>query len=174
MIVVRKWVAGGVALVVVGVSTYLLLQPRKGSVEYHKSEYLRLWNSRSGLDRWIMQKSTRQIVGWRLRQNSKYREFHVEALKELGYLETGVFVVSNRPGDLIEKVLDGAFGRTNMAHDFIFIGECGSNTLTVVHPHEERHLWQQVVSEADAKQSKELSIYGTTVKQPPPYVGGYE
>jgi len=89
----RKWVVAGLIVVVaIGVGTYLLSQPRRGTVEYHKRKY-----AEAGMPEWVLKKGVPAVL-----QNLYERrfvrefEFHRSALIELGYLERRLFVVTNR------------------------------------------------------------------------------
>jgi hypothetical protein len=93
----NRLLIGAIAVVVIGVAAYFLSQPRKGSVEYHKREYLRI-NKRGSSVPWVDRRSVPHIVGsfygWRL---SRQSDFHYSALIEAGYLRKSVFMISNSP-----------------------------------------------------------------------------
>ena len=82
---------GAIALVGIGVGTYLFSQPRNGTVEYHKRKYLQ-----TGVPRWALAKGVPSIVrGFYERRFSREVEFHRSALIDAGYLAESVFVISN-------------------------------------------------------------------------------
>jgi hypothetical protein len=87
--------------VVMGVITFLS-EPKRGSVEYHKGEYLKALTDLG--NRWIgMAPRLVEDVYWRRRADRI--EFHRRALVESGFLTKERFAVSNRPPQEIETAL---------------------------------------------------------------------
>src|SRR5687768_11553 len=97
----RKSVAIGFVIVTIGLVAFVLSRPKKGTIEWHKREYLTAckgsWKERAlNLGRRALGKqpsfSTEQV--------EKEAE-HQRALIKLGFLEERELVFSNRPIDYI-------------------------------------------------------------------------
>jgi hypothetical protein len=90
----RKWVVVGLAvLAIVGVSRYLVSQPRKGTVDYHKKEYLyrvRVLETMPG------KRYPAFVENFLLKRHTKQGVFHYRELLRAGYFEDRVFTLSNR------------------------------------------------------------------------------
>jgi len=99
---VRKRIALAiVAVVVIGVGAYLVSVfsgPKRGSVEWHKREYLEARKS-SGLDYWLPRRWREAY--WDRKQEA--RSVHLAALIELGYVERRSVTVSKCPSVVIEN-----------------------------------------------------------------------
>jgi len=101
----RKRILIGLAvLAVLGVGAYLLSQPSKGSVEYHKEKYREAYewsnptrDAQTPVVDWIILHAPDAVNRFFWRRNRKRIDFHRNALLEAGYLVQRDFVVSNRP-----------------------------------------------------------------------------
>jgi hypothetical protein len=89
----RKWVVAGVALAVIGMGTYLVSQPREGTVAYHIRELRKVGNG--PVDNWFIPHSPQRIVDMWEERGLKKVQFHMDALIRSGYLERRLFTVSN-------------------------------------------------------------------------------
>ena len=87
----KRLVIGAVAAAVICVGVYVLSQPRKGSVEYHKRKYLQAgvpdWTRKNGIPAGVRR--------FYLRRFGRELEFHRGALIDAGYLKERVLLVSN-------------------------------------------------------------------------------
>jgi hypothetical protein len=87
----KRLVIGAIAVLVISIAAYVLSQPRKGTVEYHKRKYLE-----AGVPQWALVKGVPGFVRhFYERRFSHAFEFHRRALIDGGYLRESVFVVSN-------------------------------------------------------------------------------
>jgi len=97
-----RLVIGAIAVLVMGVATYMLSQPKKGTVEWHEKEYLRC-SKGPRLERVV------NFVKRRIGMEPSYRgmpeaqmereRHHRRALIDLGYLVESEFVLSNQTVD---------------------------------------------------------------------------
>lgn len=102
----RKWVVAGLVALAVGAGAYLLSQPKKGTVEWHKKEYFSTLEQKYGqrlIDR--ARRSTYQRTGWRwllstqtVNERVKLQakiDAHREALVRSGYIVERIFTVND-------------------------------------------------------------------------------
>jgi hypothetical protein len=139
---VRKRIAIAV-LVIVGVAVlvYVVSQPKKGSVEWHKREY------RVAMDHWMgrsFSERARQLyakvfgVPGRERAIAEFHrkarivDRHQRALIRLGYLEEQMFIASNTPVANLSAAIDVVARKTVTNHDFFVVALSGSNGIKVV------------------------------------------
>jgi hypothetical protein len=92
----RRWVfAGVVVTVVIGVAAYMLSQPRRGTVEYHKKKYLEAHET-GPVGEWIILHAPVAVHDLYWKPREKRTDFHRNALLEAGYFAQREFIVSNR------------------------------------------------------------------------------
>ena len=155
----KRILIGLLAVIGGGVLAFVLLQPKKGSIEWHKRELLATRDNR-GFANWAGQ-LWNKIRG----QSPDYERriartrFHEDALIQLGYLETWQFVVSNRPP---RDVMDTIF----LTHDLknpeywgLYAEYCGMvfegpNTVRVVGRKGDQAKWEALVRKADIAGAK--------------------
>ena len=153
----RKWVvAGVVTLVAVGVSAYLLSQPRKGLVEYHKEKYLEAYGV-GPIVEWIILHAPMAVHDLYWQPKQKRIDFHRNALLEAGYLVQREFVVSNRPvrdvSDDLYKARFDVFTDTNDFAGLPFFYRAATNRIRVVGRAIDMDKWEDVIRKADAPQN---------------------
>ena len=145
----KRIIIGLLILSVIGIAVFFVSQPERGSVEWHKREYLRAeeW---SRVERWIHINAPYKLEKAQARRKSEQRERHLKALFELGYLEERVFVLSNS----LTKERANAFWTlhdvfTNDALGVSCIRDMGTNTITVVGLREQMPQWQEAIRKMD-------------------------
>ena len=145
----KRLVIGLLILSVIGTAVIFFSQPKKGSVEWHKREYLRArdWGR---VEQWIEINAPYNLRKAQADRKAKRTEIHLKALFELGYFEERVFVLSNS----LTKERGNAFWTlhhvfTNDVLDVSGIKDMGTNTVTVVGLREEMPQWQEAVRKMD-------------------------
>ena len=159
----RKWVVAGLlALVASGVSWYLLSQPRKGTLEYHKRKYVEAHLEtarRDPIGDWIRLHAPMAVDDLYWRPKLKRLDFHRNALLEAGYLVEREFVVSNRPArsicDDLYKVRNDVFNDTNdLAGIPFFYWNGTTNRISVLARAIDVDYWEDVIRKADVRETK--------------------
>src|SRR5213594_3836470 len=108
----KRIVIGVVAIIGVGVLVFVVSQPRKGSLEYHKREYFDAQPGGGWRDV-LRQLLGREPMSREVSKEDQARmKFHEKALIKLGYLEEWTFIVSNQPPTNVLNALAGAVGAT--------------------------------------------------------------
>jgi hypothetical protein len=142
---VRKRIAiAVVAVLVIAVAAYVVSQPHKGTIDYHKREYLEALNDTTLRDR------GRHFLGWVARKRppsgrpepSKRLLTHERTLVALGYLERREFIISNRPAAYL------ILAHPNLP-ECVRIEEPATNILAIVAPRDEMPIWEDIVRKAD-------------------------
>jgi len=147
---VRKRIVIGLLIVsAIGTAVFFLSQAKRGSVEWHKREYLKArdWGR---VEQWIEINAPYHLSKAHAERKAKRTEIHLKALFELGYFEERVFVLSNS----LTKERGNAFWTlhhvfTNDVLDVSGIKDMGTNTVTVVGLREELPRWQEAVRKMD-------------------------
>src|SRR5215207_9499521 len=129
----KRIIIGLLAVVVIGVVVFFLSQPKKGSVEWHKREYLASRESRKFED-WIG-RGPPVIRNAYWDRKWKRGEFHHHQLINLGYLEERIFVISNRPTrDVMRAVFRGLPDVFPNDSRFLEIRLAYTNALSITAP----------------------------------------
>jgi hypothetical protein len=145
----RKWVVAGVALVVICVIGYFLDRPRLGTVEYHKKQFVKHLNQ-SRLDDWVEKHGPARFQKFWADRHYKRLFFHMDALVELGYLDTRTFIISNStPKQVARAIVSGSYATTNINRDFSGIQNVGPDSITILGPRDEMQAWGKLIREAD-------------------------
>jgi hypothetical protein len=110
--------AQGVAVVVIGALAIWVSEPKMGSVEWHKREYLRDWNRAAG-NTWTDYVRRRLPIARRiiepgvtfeeLREIAPSLHSNHNALVSLGYVVTTTVSVTNQPPDVVAKAVQGKY-----------------------------------------------------------------
>jgi hypothetical protein len=149
---------GGIVIVVVagiGITAYKLSQPKKGTIEWHKKEYLSAFKqpwTKQAQNLWNRVRGKPQSVSYTLGQFAR-AEGHQRALITLGYLEEREFVISNRTiNDVIHEssriiLADPRWRRASP--DFVENRVDGSNVLVTVARREDMPIFVDAVRKAD-------------------------
>jgi hypothetical protein len=146
----KRIVIACVAVVVIGVLAVWLSQPKKGSVEYHKSAYLR---AIPGPGKWLGFAPRVVQQAWSARRTERLA-FHWEALQENGYLRDSGFVVSNvAPSDVAQTVLDRVSGLGSKHSHFVWVSDTDSNVVVITAPMAVMKQLEEWVRAADVPES---------------------
>jgi hypothetical protein len=142
------------AIVAIAMGARLLSQPKKGSVEWHKREYLRAHAMPStwrGV-RYFVQPGFAQPEYWN--QRARRIHFHRQALLESGYLTEREFVVSNRPA---QDVAEALLGSVELRKDYPFVCPMWieTNVVAVIARPGEMDKVGKWIREADVRESAE-------------------
>jgi hypothetical protein len=145
----------------VGVVGYVLSQPRKGSLEWHKREYLRAWKRVTGStlrDRiqYVYFSSTKKPEKvWGQPKDLEKFFTNQAVLVQLGYLEARQFTVTNLPArDLTERFF-GEFAENQL--DFVdveYSKRPESNDMIVIAPRTFMPTVEEWIRKMDAPQSR--------------------
>jgi hypothetical protein len=118
----KRLVIGVIAAVVVGVAAYVLWEPGKERVEFHKERYLRCamslspYNQETFIER--NAPASLQVAIWRFME--RRRKHHRDALIRRGYLAQLTLVPSNAPpGTVMSRVYMSLWGITGFEPDLI-------------------------------------------------------
>ncbi len=162
-------VIGAVAIVAVGVLALVVSEPKKGSVEWHKKEYLAAWKRINGIT-WHdgMDRYWAKITGTPLKTKRElvmvsgptlpYSEallLHHEALIRLGYLVEERFEVSNTGKKVAEKayrLAKEAIPRDRMECTQILSWD-RIRGITIIAPRQDMATWEKVLREAGVTES---------------------
>ena len=102
----KRLVIGAIAVVVIGVAAWVFWEPGKGTLEWHKREYLEELaraRSRSWVERIPVPGIVRQ---WYWDRRSERRKFHQEELIRLDFLEAKQIDVKNTLGGQLNGILE--------------------------------------------------------------------
>jgi hypothetical protein len=155
----RKRIAiGAIAVIVIGVTGYLLSQPRKGTVEWHSREYRRAC---AGYGRYRLQhamNAVRRRLGlvshfqWRIADLRKEKE-HQTALINLGFLKESTFVVSNHPSDTVSfaatLAIEWNSSFAGLTGEFVSITRPETNVIRIVAEPKDTPLVMSLIRECD-------------------------
>jgi hypothetical protein len=145
----KRLVIGAIVLLVIGVAAYMLSQPRKGTVEYHKVEFLRA--TKLG-----PMTSYLEEMGVINDPKRSRREFHRQQLLKAGYLTTATFVISNRPlHDAFLEVWAGLSGVLT-AEEEVFVDRRwkSPDMIIVVAPNETMKSVEGFIRKLDVPETK--------------------
>jgi hypothetical protein len=104
-VVRKRIVIAAIAVLVVGGLAHVLSQPRTGTIEYHKKEYVAAFRKGALADLVVDRGVTAaDRLDWKSRR--RRIEFHRDALISAGFFEQKEFILSNRPPrDALRKLL---------------------------------------------------------------------
>ena len=153
MVGVRKRViiAGVIAFLGVVVVVFMIAQrPKRGSVEYHKREYVKA--SEDGFFGAFLTRGRGPVQRWYSRRETERKEFHRQALIEAGYLGEKVFVISNRaPINVLPELTRSMFDAFTMQDEagYPVVRTFTTSNITVVGLSNEMHKWDDVIRKVD-------------------------
>ncbi len=159
----KRIVIGLLAVVVIGVVAFVLTRPKRGTVEWHKREYVA---AKSQLySEGALIRRLKRFVADHLGLPRAYDRMaeHEAALLRLGFLEERTVVVSNRaPSLLLLDAMDIDRGgslvdRFNNGERFLDLNIVpGSNAIRVVTTRQDMRFWEEPIRNADVpKQERE-------------------
>lgn len=143
-----------IAVVILGLFLYVLSQPKKGSVEWHKRAYLAAWK-RLNLDDWRSRFARFLNDKASLKPDSLYPSeserglltekiaSHRRALVRLRYLTEKVIVVSDAPDDSLVQSMPEWPEKDSPFLDFEFISDKGTNGVLITGPVTSIEPWEK-------------------------------
>lgn len=145
-------------IVVIGVSAFVLVRPKPGTVEWHINKCRSAHQQMNAPARWRIYAHT----AWNLvrmaegdsfvMEQFEKREKHQRALVKLGYLEEREFVLSNRAiDDVIGEASRrlGADPRWTRSRPEFFDIRRGTNMIIIVATHDDMHVVADAIRQAD-------------------------
>jgi hypothetical protein len=155
----KRIIIGLLAVVVSGVVAFFVSQPKKGSVEWHKREYLAAmnhWMGRSLGDR-VKQLSAKVfgVPGPELGRGRWSKvEFHRKALIEVGYLEERTFRLSNavpkRVFAVVMKAAENVIPEERRGLVTIMSGgNRPTSPVAIICPRQDTAKWEELIRKAD-------------------------
>jgi hypothetical protein len=147
----KRIVAGVILVVVIGVGAYVLSQPKEGTVEWHKEQWVKA-NTKTPVTQLmklgIVPRTIRQAY---FRGAEERAALHWQALVDAAYLTQRVVAVSNHPVlPRLWKDINDTF--TNDTPTFTIIRRTNFN-LTVTAPAEAIDRIEEIIRKDDASQS---------------------
>jgi hypothetical protein len=146
----RKWVLVIVVLALLGIATALRLffsEPRNGSVQYHKEQYL---IGSGAMDKWIQNNAPGIVTAFWMNRRVERSQFHYDALMKSGYFEEREFTLSNRsPKAVLYPQRELHRYLTNVNYRLTIILSAGSNTVTIRAPREDMDELEKAVRKFD-------------------------
>jgi hypothetical protein len=153
----RKRIAIGLlGAVVIGMVAFFLSQPTKGSVEWHKREYLDAWKRlneqtltdkvKHFLNRIAGRKVTRQV--WP-REDHERVQSHRAALLTLGYLDQQAFDFTNCSRAQVLSSPAFAFAHRGSQREFVMVTIQDTNTLHIIALREDMPLFVEAIRKVD-------------------------
>lgn len=151
----KRIIIGLLAIVVIGVVAFVVSQPKKGSVEWHKKEYLAAWKELHG-ETWGEQikEIAYDITGHRFRPRKltsaergrldKQAESNRVALVRLGYLGKRKFILTNCTPQAVFK----SASASEMRGPFVTVWYA-ENELGVAAPSDVIIKWEEIVRKLD-------------------------
>ena len=155
----KRVIIGAIAVVGIGVGVYVLSQPKRGSVEWHKSEYLKFASGGSQIGKWICDYGPEALAQRLEKLRDQHIVRHRDALVRLGYLARTTLVVSNAAvDDIADRVLVNMcdfyplpprrWEPKNVDYQF-FSYEKGTNFIEIFCNKDDVREWQRVIAKAD-------------------------
>jgi hypothetical protein len=147
----KRIVIGAIAVIALGVLALVLSQPKKGSVEYHKKQFLRAHYSGSVAQRLLPRGPTSLRVAYFRRKEGQIN-YHRQRLVELGYLREKVFVISNQPTWGVVNALRLSVDTfTALAPQITFAAVLDetTNSVRLVGPPDEIPKWEALIRKFD-------------------------
>lgn len=149
----RAKVSVSLCIAALAVTAAALTGPPKGTVEWHKREYVRARNGSQVVG--VFQEVRKTITGRSASQPLDIERIrtHLTALVKLGYLEERMFCVSNRPPEDVIDTLLHTLSIPNELSDFGGMSDIGTNSITVIGLRENMFKWEKLIREADLPES---------------------
>jgi hypothetical protein len=157
----KRIIIGLLAVVVIGVGVFFLSQPKKGSVEYHKREYLatldklfgrrwvdRVWSylDKAGARRERLSSEEKDGLELRLVR-------HQRSLIDLGFLVERQFPVSNVSASNVQREISWTWlsrlGEERTLFTWVKGNPGTTNTVRVIGRAEHMPFWESLIGEFD-------------------------
>ena len=153
----KRIVIALIAVVAIGLGayvTFLLSGPKRGSVEYHKREFLRArhWGM---ADEGMYRYGPGEWMSARLDKKNNRLARHQNALINLGYLEERTVVVRNPFRDVLANMLKHLSTNSieGVDEDFCNLQTKGTNVFRIVVVKGDASTWERLIREADVPES---------------------
>ena len=146
----KRFVISVITMAVIGVATYMLSQPKRGTVEWHLRE---LRHIDGIVDQWIGRYGSRGMADMNRRQQIKEWQSHTDALIKLGFLERRLFTVTNnRPQEIARALWNARAQHPDVNWEFggPEYDDTTTNELAVMAPPNEMPRWETLIRKADA------------------------
>ena len=151
----RKWIFIVLAvLAVLGAGTHFIGKPRRGTIDYHKKQYVKAQDA-GRLERWVMSHTPDSVGRALIAARMKRQEFHRDALVELGYLEERRCFVTNRAaGYVASRIIEVGYssfiaGTNADVADFVAVSEVKTNSFALVAPRTQMRMWEKWIRQHD-------------------------
>lgn len=154
----KRILIGGIAVILIGIAAYMLSQPKKGTVQWHKAKYMECVNRMWGTTLWgRVQRYAKQTVGIAApeipdRRAQTEARSHLSALVDLGYLSERRYVITNTSlNDVLARTYQQRriFGRTYLPPDLTERVE-GADRLVVTALPDLALQYDDLIRQADA------------------------
>jgi hypothetical protein len=156
----KRLVIGAIAVAVIVVAAYVLSQPKKGTIAYHKARYLRLAKKSEGET--LGAKTVRavnSVLGTRFRTRPDPLDLALlmsaehEELLRLGFLIERKYHFTNVTLEIDARwISEGVYASIAEEHaHFSAFGllDGATNVLLVIAPREDIPVWEKFIAEAD-------------------------
>jgi hypothetical protein len=150
----KRIIIGLLTVAVIGVVAFYLSQPKKGTVEWHKREYVDAWkrvNEQTLADKakqFLNRIAGRKVARRAWTRDNERVQSHRAALLTLGYLEQQAFDLTNcSRGQVLSSP---AFAFAYRLHrEFVMITAQDTNTLHVIAVREDMPLFVEAIRKVD-------------------------
>jgi len=152
----KRLIIGAIVLMVIGVAAYFLSEPKQGSVEWHKREFLRAqhWGiAEEGIYRF----GSRRWMSARIDEKTSRMTYHQNALIKFGYLEERPVVLYNRSVfDVLTNliVILDTNAMEHLSEEFLDFQTPDTNVLRVIAIKRDIDTWEQLIRKADMPKAK--------------------
>ena len=153
----KRIIIGLLAVVVIGVVVFLISGPKRGTLEWHKREYLaeldRLYGRESLVKRFARVIHEWTGMGQRIGQTERGVVAQENALIKLGYLERREVILTNLPiGNAFQAIgREAATGIPGLCR--ITAGE-KTNVVVVTALREDMPKWEELIRKLDVPESR--------------------
>jgi type II secretory pathway component GspD/PulD (secretin) len=150
----KRIVIGAIAVVVIEVAAYLLWEPGRGTVEWHKGKYLAAVDVRWKHQWELLRSRLMREDGQRgIRFDVEGMKRHESALLRLGFLERREFVASNRPLDAVMSHVAGWAVRSPNEKFYRYTTP-ETNRVVIVAARDDMPNIERLVAESDVRETE--------------------
>jgi len=151
----KRTVIGVIAAVVIAVAAYVVSQPKEGSVEYHKREYLKAFERicqntlRQKLQRVYRRVARRAAPPETRRADYKAFDHHITSLIRLGYLQKARISLTNAAAADAMNAGYGGRSANQAIRDFINISPAAPQIVLIIAPRSDVPIIEAAIRQAD-------------------------
>jgi len=146
----KRLLMAAVAVVLIGVTAYVLLTPEPDTIAYHKAAYLAAGRGRPMN---AAEKFWSRMTGQRIRHRTSGETMkrHLDALHRLGYWREATIIVSNRSSSDVwdAAAKEGRRHRPELATEICFVSVTESNKVILRAVPGHLPIWAGFIHEAD-------------------------